>query len=235
MCYSVCAARPFMDQCIKACCFEYQTRLWLAPPAPLCWTDCTWSLRSPHTNSLPQKCLLPPPSSLRTTVVLFNSSPGRPLLAQHAACRGWLARQRSPRSPHAKFMTAAEYKRRAGASSVSQSRYRFSNPILLYPKTLFSCVTVAERVREEGERKKIKVFLSSTCLFSSCSAEYKSFFLITVRRGSRLPSTTGLSLVFLCTPEKALRSYVHWVQVEAGPILSGAMKAAFSARADYLR
>lgn len=24
MCYSVCAARPFMDQCIKAGCFEYQ-------------------------------------------------------------------------------------------------------------------------------------------------------------------------------------------------------------------
>lgn len=60
MCYSVCAARPFMDQCIKARCFEYQTRLWLAPPAPLWRTDCTWSLSLPRTNRLPQKCLLPP-------------------------------------------------------------------------------------------------------------------------------------------------------------------------------
>lgn len=49
-------ARRFTDQCIKACCFEYQTRLWLAPPAPLCRADCTWSLSSLHNR----KCLLRP-------------------------------------------------------------------------------------------------------------------------------------------------------------------------------
>lgn len=86
---------PFMDQCIKACCFEYQTRLWLAPPAPLCRTDCMWSLSLLHSNRLKKKCLLPSPSSLRTTVVLFNRSPSRPLLAQHAACRGPFSKQRS--------------------------------------------------------------------------------------------------------------------------------------------
>ena len=103
-------------------------------------------------------------------------------------------------------MTAAKHKRRAGSSSVSHGRYRFSNPTLLYPKTLFSCVTVAEGVREE-----IKVFLPCMCLFSSCSTEYKSFCLITVRRGSRLPSTAGPPLVFPCTPEEALGStYSGW-------------------------
>lgn len=188
MCYSVCVACPFMDQCIKACCFEYQTRLWLAPPAPLCWTDCTWTLSSLHNRNASF-----PLSSPRTTVVLFNSSPSRPLLAQHAACWGSLSKQRLPVLPHAKCMTAAKHKRRVGSSSVSQSRYRFSNPILLYPETLFSCVTVAEGVRKEG---KIKMLLSSMCLFSSFSTEHKSFCLITLRGGSRFPSKTRLSLVF---------------------------------------
>lgn len=147
MCSSACVARPFMDQCIKARCFEYQTRLWLAPPAPLCWTDCTWSL----LHRLPQKCLLPPPSGPRTTAVRFNSGPGRPLLAQHAACRGSLSKQRSPRSHMQNLWLQRNTKGERGSSSVSQSRYRFSNPILLYPETLFGCVTVAEGVREEKD------------------------------------------------------------------------------------
>lgn len=59
------------------------------------------------------------------------------------------------------------------------------------------------------------MFPSSRRLFSSRSAEYKSFLLITVRRSSRLTSTTGPP--HRLPPEMALASHLHPVQVEAAP------------------
>lgn len=61
-----------------------------------------------------------------------------------------------PRSRMQNLWLQRNTKEERGSGSVSQSRYRFSNPILAYPKTLFGCVTVAEGVRREGERKRLK-------------------------------------------------------------------------------
>lgn len=118
---SVCAARPFTDQCINACCFEYQTRLWLAPPG---------AAELPHVVTLATP-------GLRAAVAPFNSTP------PPTACKIYDCDEKEKK-----------HKRRAGSSSVSQSRYRFSNPTLLYPQTLFSCVTVAGGVRGEGEQRE---------------------------------------------------------------------------------
>lgn len=122
------------------------------------------------------------------------------------------SQQCSPTLSHAKFMTAAKHKRRVGSSSVSRSRYRFSNPKVLYPKTSFGGVTGS---RSEGSgREEEKCSCLAWVYFHPL---LQSFFFITVRRGSRLPSSTGLSLVSLRTPEKALIFYLLWVQVEAVP------------------
>lgn len=216
MCNSACVARPFTDQCIKARCFEYQTRLWLAPPAPLCWTDCMWSLSSLHTNCLPQKCLLLPEQP-ENHCVLFNSSPSHPLLARHAACRGSLGKQRSPCSYVQNLWLQQNTKEERDPVLSRGADIGFQIPDSYIPRHC-SAVSVAEGVRKEG---KIKVFLSNTCLFSSYSTEYKSFCL-TVRRGSRLPSTTGLPLVPALGTAGRLAHF------------SGAIKAAPASRADSL-
>lgn len=153
MCYSVCAAHPFMDQCIKARCFEYQIRLWLAPPAPLCWTDCTWSLSSPHTNRLPQKCLLPHKSSLRTAVVLFNSSPSRPLLAQQAACWGSLSKQRSPLSHMQNLLLQRNTKEEQDPVLSRRADIGFQIPYSYTPR---HCSTVWQWQKEWGKRERRK-------------------------------------------------------------------------------
>lgn len=213
MCYSVCAARPFMDQCIKACCFEYQTRLWLAPPAPLCRTDCMWSLSLLHSNRLKRNAFSPPRAARRTTVVLFNRSPSRPLLAQHAACRGPFSKQRSPRSHMQNLWLQRNTKEERDPVLSRGADIGFQIPNSCTPR---HCSTVWLWQKEWGktEREEKKCSCLAWVYFHPV---LQSFFFLTVRRGSRLPSTTGLSLVLLRTPEKALIFYLHWVQVEAAP------------------
>jgi len=184
MCCSVCVACPFMDQCIRARCFEYQTRL-LARTSGAEQIARGHSPRRTPRNRLPRKCLLPPAERRYLT----------------AACERPLSAQ---------FFFFIE------------SQTPIASP-------MFSCVAEAER----GNRERIKVFLSRTCLFSSCSPEYTRLFcLITVRGGRRLPSTTGLSLVLPCTQRERERERERrLLQVEARPIFSGAMKSVISARA----
>lgn len=154
-----------MDQCIKAR-FEYQTSLWVAPPAPLCRTDCMWSLALLHSNCLLQKCLFCPPPLLHTLqkppLCCLIAALALPSLSPLSLCLSlpvffFAAESRSVSSALSRSLTCKIYdcstvtKEERGSSSVSQSRYRFSNPIVLYPRILFSGVTVAER--EKGRLK----------------------------------------------------------------------------------
>ena len=196
MCYSVCAARPFMDQCIKAGCFEYQTRLWLAPPAPLCRADCTWSLSSPHSNRLPQKCLPPPqhthtPSRLSTTVVLFNSSPSRPLLAQHAACRGSLGKQRSPRSHMQNLWLQRNTKEERDPVLSHGADIGFQIPHSYTPRHCSAAWRWQKEWGEEEERNRLKCSCRACVYFHPALQSTRVSFLLQLEEGAHSRAQLG--------------------------------------------
>lgn len=111
-------------------------------------------------------------------------------------------------------MTAAKHKRRVGSSSVSQSRYRFSNPILLYPETLFSRVTVAEGVREEGERKRLKCSCLACVYFHPFLQSIRVSVLLHLEEGADSQAKLGcLSSSQESTPGST--STTLWAHVEA--------------------
>lgn len=129
-----------------------------------------------------------------------------------------------PALPHAKFMTAAKHKRRVGSSSVSRSRYRFSNPILLYPKTLFSSVTVAEREREEGEKKGLKCSCLACVYFHPSLQTIRDSVLLQLEEGADSQAKLGC---FPSSQEEALRSVYTGTDVDRTHF-SAAVKAAQS-------
>lgn len=151
MCYSVCAARPFMDQCIKAGCFEYQLGFGLHLQR-LCVEQIARG-HSPCCAAVASTEMpFPPTNSLRSNAVLFDSS-GRPLLAQRAACWGPFQSAVFPHALTCKIYDCSETKEEWDPVLSRGADIGFQIPNSCTPRHR-SAVWLAEGAREVGERKR---------------------------------------------------------------------------------
>lgn len=102
----------------------------------------------------------------------------------------------------------------------------FSNPILLYPETLFSFVTVAEGVRKEGERKRLKCSCLACVYFHPFLQSIRVSVLLHLEEGADSQAKLGC---LLSSHENTLGSTYSTLQVHVEAHLeahfSGAIKA----------
>lgn len=126
-----------MDQCITACCFEYQTRLGMPNRLHM--------VNFPRSAPVTSEEMPPHPSPQAAREPLRRCLTAAPAaLSWHSTAPAEAPFRWSSAPPHARMQNLWLQQNTKEARDLGAD-IGFSNPKLLHPETLFGCVTVARR------------------------------------------------------------------------------------------